>query len=94
MQVTDFHERTRAFVKIEDGCNRCCSYCIIPTARGRVRSTPLDELKAEIAALDAAGYREIGLVVINLSAYGQEGGLTLCDAVNAACAPPGISLNG
>ncbi len=91
MQVTDFHERTRAFVKIEDGCNRFCSYCIIPTARGRVRSKPLDELKAEIAALDAAGYREIVLVGINLSAYGQECGLTLCDAVDAACASPGIS---
>lgn len=91
MQVTDFHERTRAFVKIEDGCNRFCSYCIIPTARGRVRSKPLDELKAEIAALDAAGYREIVLVGINLSAYGQECGLSLCDAVDAVCSAPGIS---
>ncbi len=91
MQITDFHDRTRAFVKIEDGCNRFCSYCIIPTARGRVRSKPLDVLKQEIAALDTAGYQEIVLVGINLSAYGQECGLTLCDAVDAACAFPGIA---
>lgn len=91
MQVTDFHEHTRAFVKIEDGCNRFCSYCIIPYARGRVRSKPLEDLKAELAALGAHGYREAVLTGINLSAYGQELGLSLCDAVEAACAVPGIA---
>lgn len=90
MKVTDFHERTRAFIKIEDGCNRFCSYCIIPTARGRVRSKPLDELKEELVSLAAKGYQEVVLVGINLSAYGQEWGLELCDAVEAACAVPGI----
>lgn len=90
MTVGKFHERTRAFVKIEDGCNRFCSYCIIPYARGRVRSKPLDALKQEIAELAANGYREIVLTGINLSAYGQDMGLHLCDAAEAACKEPAI----
>lgn len=90
MQVTNFYERTRAFIKIEDGCNRFCTYCIIPYARGRVRSKPLAELQAELSALGAHGYREVVLTGINLPAYGQDLGLTLCDAVEAACATPGI----
>ncbi len=90
MSVGRFFERTRAFVKIEDGCNRFCSYCIIPYARGRVRSKPLEEFRREAAGIAANGYREIVLTGINLSAYGQELGLTLCDAVEAACRPEGI----
>jgi len=85
MTVKAFHERTRAFVKIEDGCNRFCSYCIIPYARGRVRSKPIETLQEEISSLAANGYREIVLTGINLSAYGQDLGLHLCDAVDAAC---------
>ncbi|QEY34517.1 tRNA (N(6)-L-threonylcarbamoyladenosine(37)-C(2))-methylthiotransferase MtaB [Caproiciproducens galactitolivorans] len=91
MKVNQFYERTRAFVKIEDGCNRFCSYCIIPYARGRVRSKPMDELKKEINEIAANGYREIVLTGINLSAYGQDIGLHLCDAVEAACAPESIA---
>ena len=90
MKVTDFYERTRAFVKIEDGCNRFCSYCIIPYARGRVRSKPLPDLQTELASIGANGYQEVVLTGINLPAYGQDLGLTLCDAVEAACAVPGI----
>lgn len=90
MHVDRFYERTRAFIKIEDGCNRFCSYCIIPYARGRVRSKPLEELKQEVADIAANGYREVVLTGINLSAYGQELGLHLCDAVEAACQPEGI----
>ncbi|MDD4807878.1 tRNA (N(6)-L-threonylcarbamoyladenosine(37)-C(2))-methylthiotransferase MtaB [Caproicibacterium lactatifermentans] len=90
MQVTDFYERTRAFVKIEDGCNRFCTYCIIPYARGRVRSKPLEDLRSELAQLGKHGYREVVLTGINLPAYGQDLGLTLCDAVDAACAVPEI----
>ena len=90
LQVSDFHERTRAFVKIEDGCNRFCSYCIIPTARGRVRSRDPEELRAELAAIAAKGYKEVVLVGINLSAYGQEWGGDLCDAVEIACQTEGI----
>lgn len=91
MHVDRFYERTRAFIKIEDGCNRFCSYCIIPYARGRVRSKPLEELKQEVADIAANGYREVVLTGINLSAYGQELGLHLCDAVEAACQPDGIA---
>ena len=91
LQVENFSGRTRAFVKIEDGCNRFCSYCIIPSARGRVRSKPLEDLKAELHALADNGFREVVLTGINLSAYGQEFGLHLCDAIEAACAVPGIS---
>ncbi len=90
MSVQAFHERTRAFVKIEDGCNRFCSYCIIPYARGRVRSKPLSELNKELMELAGKGYREVVLVGINLSAFGQEWGLDLGDAVEAACAVDGI----
>lgn len=90
LHVRDFHDRTRAFVKIEDGCNRFCSYCIIPYARGRVRSKPIDALRTELAQIADGGYREIVLVGINLSAYGQDIGLQLCDAVDAAAAVPGI----
>lgn len=90
MSTNGFFERTRAFLKIEDGCNRYCSYCIIPYARGPVRSKPLDELKAELSELAAGGYPEVVLTGINLSAYGQDLNLTLCDAVEAACAAEGI----
>lgn len=91
LQVENFSGRTRAFVKIEDGCNRFCSYCIIPYARGRVRSKPLEDLKAELHALADNGFREVVLTGINLSAYGQEFSLHLCDAIEAACAVPGIA---
>lgn len=90
LNVENFTGRTRAFVKIEDGCNRFCSYCIIPYARGRVRSKPLEDLKAELAGLGANGYKEVVLTGINLPAYGKELGLHLCDAVEAACEAPGI----
>lgn len=90
MQIEDFQERTRAFIKIQDGCNRFCSYCIIPYARGRVRSKPLEDLEQELRLLGERGFREIVLTGINLSAYGQELDLHLCDAVEAACRTPGI----
>lgn len=88
--VSSFDERTRAYVKIQDGCNRFCSYCIIPVARGRVRSKPLCELKAELEQLSASGYKEIVLVGINLSAYGQDLDESFCDAVELACSVKGI----
>ncbi len=88
--ISTFEERTRAFVKIEDGCNRFCSYCIIPYARGRVRSRPLEDIAAEVQALARKGYKEVVLVGINLSAYGTDLGLTLCDAIEKVCAIDGI----
>jgi len=90
MQIEDFQERTRAFIKIQDGCNRFCSYCIIPYARGRVRSKPLEDLEQELRLLADKSFREVVLTGINLSAYGQELDLHLCDAVEAACRTPGI----
>lgn len=91
LSVSDFGEHTRAFVKIEDGCNRFCSYCIIPYSRGRVRSKSLEDLREEVRRLAANGYREIVLVGINLSAYGQDIGKNLCDAIEAVCENPLIS---
>lgn len=88
--VSDFSERTRAFMKIEDGCDRFCTYCIIPTARGRVRSRSLTEIKSEAERLAARGFFEIVLVGINLSAYGKNESFNLCDAVDAVCAVDGI----
>lgn len=81
--ITDFEERTRATLKIEDGCDRFCSYCIIPKARGRVRWKPIEEIKSEVKALADNGYREIVLVGINLSAYGKGSELNLSDAIFA-----------
>ena len=81
--ISDFEERTRATLKIEDGCDRFCSYCIIPKARGRVRWKPIEDIKNEVKALADNGYREIVLVGINLSAYGKGSELNLADAVYA-----------
>lgn len=88
--ITGFTERTRANMKIEDGCDRFCSYCIIPTARGRVRSKPLEEIRKEAAGLAHAHFREIVLVGINLSAYGKDTGAKFYEAVAAAGEPEGI----
>lgn len=88
--ITDFYERTRASIKIEDGCNRFCSYCIIPYARGRVRSKPLEEFRAEVRSLAEKDFCEIVLVGINLSAYGTDLGYTIVDAVREAASVEGI----
>ncbi len=79
--IQNFGDRIRAFVKIEDGCDRFCSYCIIPKSRGRVRSKPLDELKKEIDTLAEGGIKEIVLVGINLSSYGKGENFDIADAV-------------
>lgn len=83
-------DRTRAFVKIEDGCNHHCTYCIIPTARGPVRSKPLGELAAELQTLARSGHREVVLAGINLASYGLDTSDTLTDAVRLACSVDGI----
>lgn len=76
-------DRTRAFLKIEDGCDRFCSYCIIPTARGRVRSLPLEKITEQAGQCVADGHHEIVLTGINLGCYGQDLGLRLSDALKA-----------
>ncbi len=88
--VSSLGEHTRAFIKIEDGCNRFCSYCIIPYARGRVRSKSLETLKSELERVALNGYKEVVLVGINLSAYGLNEDFDLADAVECACNTNGI----
>lgn len=90
-EITRFDERTRAFMKIEDGCERYCTYCIIPYARGFVRSRSLESIKKEAMALAENGYKEIVLVGINLSAYGKGEEINLCDAVDTVCSVDGIA---
>lgn len=90
LDIDDFQGRTRAFIKIQDGCNRFCSYCIIPYARGRVRSRNPEDIRCELIRLAQKGYKEVVLVGINLTAYGQDNGLTIADAVDAACSVEGI----
>ncbi|MGN0612829.1 MAG: tRNA (N(6)-L-threonylcarbamoyladenosine(37)-C(2))-methylthiotransferase MtaB [Porcipelethomonas sp.] len=85
-----FSERTRAFIKIQDGCNQFCSYCLIPYARGRCRSKPLELLRKEAAAVAQSGIKEIVLVGINLMFYGKEHGYRLADAAETCCDIPGI----
>ncbi len=70
MQLRETAEHTRAYVKIQDGCNQFCSYCIIPYARGRVRSRRREDVLEEIRSMAAAGYREVVLTGIHISSYG------------------------
>lgn len=70
--VTSTENRTRAYIKIQEGCNRFCSYCVIPYARGRVRSRALEDIVKEAQALIAGGFREIVLTGINTALYGME----------------------
>ena len=63
-------EHTRAYIKVQDGCNQFCSYCIIPFARGRVRSRSRDSVLDEVKTLSANGYKEVVLTGIHLSSYG------------------------
>lgn len=79
--IDAFNERIRAFVKIEDGCDRFCTYCIIPMSRGRVRSKEPSDLKNEITDLANNGIKEIVLVGINLSSYGTGKEYNIVDAV-------------
>lgn len=72
MQLRETAEHTRAYVKIQDGCNQFCSYCIIPYARGRVRSRRREDILREVRGLVAAGYREVVLTGIHISSYGVD----------------------
>ncbi|MBQ5480006.1 MAG: MiaB/RimO family radical SAM methylthiotransferase, partial [Clostridia bacterium] len=83
--IEEFLGRTRAFIKVQDGCNRRCSYCIIPTARGRSRSRTLEDLAAELRGIKAAGYREVVLVGINFCCYGPDIGKHFTDPIELAC---------
>ena len=74
MQLTSTRENTRAYVKIQDGCNQFCSYCIIPYARGRARSRREEDIMTEVSGIAAQGYKEIVLTGIHISSYGIDRG--------------------
>ena len=86
LSLTKTAEHTRAYVKVQDGCNQFCSYCIIPYTRGRVRSRKLEDVYAEVKRLAEAGYREVVLTGIHLSSYGvdleEENLLTLIEKIH------------
>ncbi len=84
MGISRFDGHTRAFLKIQDGCDRFCSYCLIPTARGRSRSKKLEDIDSELKALSENGYSEIVFVGINLSDYGKNTPYSLPDALRLA----------
>ena len=85
-----FAEHTRAFVKVEDGCNRQCAYCVIPRARGPVRSRSEASILQELHRLSASGYKEVVLTAISLPSYGKDTGTCLADLIEKAAAVPGI----
>ena len=85
-----FAEHTRAFVKVEDGCNRRCAYCVIPRARGPVRSRAESSILEELRRLVKTGYREVVLTAISLPSYGTDTGTGLAELVEHAAAVPGI----
>ena len=87
------HEgHTRATMKIQEGCDRWCTYCIIPSVRGPIRSRPLGEIRAEAESLAEAGFREVVLTGIHLTSYGREqhGAVTLLDAIRTVHEVGGI----
>ena len=90
MQITDFESHTRAFVKVQDGCNAFCSYCIIPYTRGRVRSKPLTSVINEVIALAKEGYKEIVLTGIHTGRYGIDINSSLEELLNKLVQIPGI----
>lgn len=83
-------EHTRAFIKVQDGCNQFCTYCIIPFARGRVRSRELLDVLQEIRTLAKSGYREVVLTGIHLSSYGVDNGESLLHLIEAVHELEGI----
>ena len=83
-------EKTRAYVKVQDGCNSFCSYCIIPYARGRERSRSLNDVVKEICGFAARGIKEVVLTGINVSSYRDDEGHSLKELISAVCEAPGI----
>ncbi len=92
MAAGDITDKTRAFLKIQEGCNQFCTYCIIPYARGPLRSRSLESIRTETQRLISAGFKEIVLIGIHLGCYGKENpdGLTLYDAVKTVLDVPGV----
>lgn len=95
MRLNQTAEHTRAYIKVQDGCNQFCSYCIIPYARGRVRSRKQEDVIAEVRGLVEAGYQEIVVTGIHLSSYGvdfEPAGLNVGDYMANASRLPELLL--
>ncbi len=90
LPVERFESHTRAFIKIEDGCNRQCAYCVIPRARGPVRSRSEESILNELRTLAQAGYREVVLSAISLPSYGQDTGTDLTTLIEKCAQVEGI----
>lgn len=90
MHLTRTGEHTRAYIKVQDGCNQFCSYCIIPYARGRVRSRRKEDVVEEVRGLAANGYKEVVLTGIHLSSYGLDQGDDLLSLICAVHEVDGI----
>lgn len=92
LTITDQEDHTRAILKIQEGCNNRCTYCIIPSVRGPIRSRPPEDISREAARLAAAGFRELVLTGIHLSSYGRDlaDGSTLLSAIERVQAVPGV----
>lgn len=92
MAAGDITDKTRAFLKIQEGCNQFCTYCIIPYARGPLRSRSLESIRTETQRLISAGFKEFVLIGIHLGCYGKESpdGPTLYDAVKTVLDVPGV----
>ena len=90
LPVERFETHTRAFIKVEDGCNRQCAYCVIPRARGPVRSRSEESILAELRQLAASGYREVVLSAISLPSYGLDTGTNLVELVEHCAQVEGI----
>lgn len=88
--VSSTKEHTRAYIKVQDGCNQFCSYCIIPYARGRVRSRKMEDVRREVEALASNGCREVVLTGIHLSSYGTDLGCSLLELISMAGETEGI----
>lgn len=72
MELDEYHDKTRAFLKIQDGCDRYCSYCLIPYARGPVRSNPIENIESQVRGLVSNGFKEVILSGIHISSYGKD----------------------
>lgn len=90
MGITEFSGRHRAFIKIQDGCDNSCSYCIVPTLRGPSRDKSLENILAEVAALTASGHREIILSGVNVGLYGKHSRLELAEVVDKVARIDGV----
>ncbi|MDE5782336.1 MAG: MiaB/RimO family radical SAM methylthiotransferase, partial [Lachnospiraceae bacterium] len=93
MTLEQMHEHTRAYIKVQDGCNQFCSYCIIPYARGRVRSRKINDIKKEVTSIADKGFKEVVITGIHVSSYGVDFGEDrerLIDVIETAASVDGI----